>query len=75
MYAWIVAFHHQKGGAKDDMGNYLAVFVVSSINLVIFLFINSSNLAETLTKNKNEFEFELYKEMFNSLQEGIILVN
>ena len=58
IYVWIIVFHHQAGGAPDDIGQYVAVIVVSLITLIIFTFINRQNVLANVTKNVKEFEFE-----------------
>lgn len=75
IYVWIITFNHQAEGAPDDFGQYAAVIVVSMVTLVIFTFIDRQNVLANVTKNLQIFEFESYKEMFNSLHEGIIVIN
>ena len=75
MYVWIIALYHNEGGAFDDFMNYAAVVVVSTSTQVIFTFIERSNVLANVTRSIKQFELEQYKDMFNSLHEGILVVN
>ena len=71
----MIVLYHKPGGAKDDIPTYFGITLGVFIPTLIFSFVEQNNVLANVTKNIREFEYEQYKEMFNSLQEGIIVIN
>ena len=54
---------------------YIAMIIGAFVNTVIHAIISKQNSAATVKQGVTIFEFEQYKDMFNSLQEGVIVLD
>ena len=75
MYIIMVVAHFKVKPQGDDMSATLAVIVLSVVNGLVYVFINNRNVASSVFEHFKIFEYQQYKTMFNSLQEGIIVID
>ena len=75
IFSQIIGFSIKANGAKDDYPILGVMIFTSFFNLLIFVYINKQNILANIVENVKHGENESIKLMFDSLQEGIIVIN
>ena len=74
MYVQVIWINHQ-GDVGKDLPLYLLNTFLSLGTLLIYMFLDSQNVLANIRHKISTFEYEQYKEMFNSLQEGVLVID
>ena len=75
MFIVVYALTYEAKLKGDDYSAMIAIIIGAAIQVFVFIFVNTKNMASTALEEIKLFEFEQYKTMFNSLQEGIIVID
>ena len=59
----------------DDITTMMGIILGATIETFMFVFINFKNIASSAFEEIKLFEYEQDKTMFNSLQEGVIVID
>ena len=70
----IIALHIKPDGLADVLP--LTSYLLPQLMVVIiYCYVNKQNMLVNIRENVMMFEYDQYKEMFNSLQEGVIVIS
>lgn len=69
----LVILINQKESSFMDIASYLTFINFAGLLLFQFLQVHRKNVLANITQNIQVFEYEQYRDMFNSLQEGILV--
>ena len=59
----------------EEIFQYVITTVSSLALMIVFINLNRQNMVASLTSNLSTFEYEQYKDLFNTLQEGIVVID
>jgi len=64
-----------KFSKNKDLAFIILTCFAGNYYLAFFIFINKRNLSNIIKEEVDDFEFQNYRNMFNSLQEGVFVVD
>jgi len=60
---------------KIDILFFIITTIIGNYYILTFAFINQKNITVSIKEEVDDFEFKNYRTMFNSLQEGVFVVD
>ena len=71
----IGSYFEQNGNLGQDIIALITVIVPELIGATLFFHINKENVIASIVENVQIYENDKYKQMFDSLQEGVLVIN